>query len=93
MVVGGSDGGDDDEVARRRVGRRRWEIECIEPGMEEIRQIMLSPSGWASERERSGRQATQFDGKYKPDSAEKGAEAQDLLILQDQIKINSFKLD
>ena len=25
----------------RGVGRR-WEIECIEPGMEEIRQIMLS---------------------------------------------------
>ena len=44
----------------RGVGRR-WEIECIEPGMEEIRQIMLS---------RKGHAATQFDGKYKPDSAE-----------------------
>ena len=44
----------------RAVGRR-WEIECIELGMEEIRQIMLS---------RNGQTATQFDGKYKPNSAE-----------------------
>ena len=63
MEVGGG-GGDDDEVARRRVGRRRrrWEIECIEPGMEEIRQIMLS---------RKGHAATQFDGKYKPETRQK----------------------
>ena len=43
---------------------RWWEIECIEPGMEEIRQIMLS---------RNGQTATQFDGKYKPNSAENRA--------------------
>ena len=67
---------------------RRWEIECIEPGMEEIRQIMLPGNGQPAKR------ATQFDGKYKPDSAGKTSllsAVEKLLVLYYQIIIYNLR--